>query len=122
MILKKLEGQHALIYAFGNTPIRATYYVNNADFISCSLDNYVIKYDMLKNLKDGGTFLLNTEFSKEEIIDYLPNRSKKQLADKKAKFYIINANKIAGEIGMGRRTNTILQSAFFALNSPNLTN
>lgn len=71
---------------------------------------------MLKNLKDGGTFLLNTEFSKEEIIDYLPNRVKKQLADKKAKFYIINANKIAGEIGMGRRTNTILQSAFFALN------
>ena len=61
-------------------------------------------------------FLLNTEFTKEEIADYLPNRVKKQLADKHAKFYIINANKIAGEIGMGRRTNTILQSAFFALN------
>ena len=71
---------------------------------------------MLKNLKDGGRFLLNTEFTKEEIADYLPNRVKKQLADKHAKFYIINANKIAGEIGMGRRTNTILQSAFFALN------
>ena len=71
---------------------------------------------MLKNLKDGGRFLLNTEFTKEEIADYLPNRVKKQLADKHAKFYIINANKIASEIGMGRRTNTILQSAFFALN------
>ena len=113
---KKAGGATRSNLRFGNTPIRATYYVNNADFISCSLDNYVIKYDMLKNLKDGGTFLLNTEFSKEEIIDYLPNRVKKQLADKKAKFYIINANKIAGEIGMGRRTNTILQSAFFALN------
>ncbi|WP_285947440.1 2-oxoacid:acceptor oxidoreductase family protein, partial [Thomasclavelia cocleata] len=113
---KKAGGATRSNLRFGNTPIRATYYVNNADFISCSLDNYVIKYDMLKNLKDAGTFLLNTEFSKEEIVDYLPNRVKKQLADKKAKFYIINANKIAGEIGMGRRTNTILQSAFFALN------
>lgn len=113
---KKAGGATRSNLRFGHTPIRATYYVNNADFISCSLDNYVIKYDMLKNLKDGGTFLLNTEFSKEEIVDYLPNRVKKQLADKKAKFYIINANKIAGEIGMGRRTNTILQSAFFALN------
>ena len=113
---KKAGGATRSNLRFGYSPIRATYYVNNADFISCSLDNYVIKYDMLKNLKDGGTFLLNTEFSKEEIVDYLPNRVKKQLADKKAKFYIINANDIASEIGMGRRTNTILQSAFFALN------
>ena len=71
---------------------------------------------MLKSLRDGGTFLLNTEFSKEEIVNYLPNKIKKQLADKHAKFYIINANDIAQKIGMGRRTNTILQSAFFALN------
>ena len=113
---KKAGGATRSNLRFGHSPIRATYYVNNADFISCSLDNYVIKYDMLKNLKDGGTFLLNTEFSKEEIVDYLPNRVKKQLADKKAKFYIINANDIASEIGMGRRTNTILQSAFFTLN------
>lgn len=113
---KKAGGATRSNLRFGHSPIRATYYVNNADFISCSLDNYVIKYDMLKNLKEGGTFLLNTEFSKEDVVDYLPNRVKKQLASKKAKFYIINANKIAGEIGMGRRTNTILQSAFFALN------
>ena len=77
---KKAGGATRSNLRFGNTPIRATYYVNNADFISCSLDNYVIKYDMLKNLKDGGTFLLNTEFSKEEIIDYLPNQVKKTIS------------------------------------------
>ena len=114
---KKAGGATRSNLRFGNQPIRSTYYVNNADFISCSLDNYTIKYDMLRNLKDGGRFLLNTEFSAEEIENYLPNRVKKQLADKHAKFYIINANKIAAEIGMGRRTNTILQSAFFALNT-----
>ncbi|MCD7892559.1 MAG: pyruvate:ferredoxin (flavodoxin) oxidoreductase [Erysipelotrichaceae bacterium] len=113
---KKAGGATRSNLRFGHSPIRATYYVNNADFISCSLDNYVLKYDMLKNLKDGGTFLLNTEFDENEIVDYLPNKLKKQLADKHAKFYIINATKLAGEIGMGRRTNTILQSAFFALN------
>ena len=113
---KKAGGATRSNLRFGHTPIRATYYVNNADFISCSLDNYCLKYDMLKNLKKGGTFLLNTEFNESEIIDYLPNKLKKQLADLEAKFYIINANKIAHEIGMGRRTNTILQSAFFALN------
>ena len=113
---KKAGGATRSNLRFGNSPIRATYYVNNADFISCSLDNYCLKYDMLKNLKKGGTFLLNTEFNESEIIDYLPNKLKKQLADLEAKFYIINANKIAHEIGMGRRTNTILQSAFFALN------
>ena len=113
---KKAGGATRSNLRFGHSPIRATYYVNHADFISCSLDNYVLKYDMLKNLKEGGTFLLNTEFSKEEIVDYLPNLVKKQLATKKAKFYIINANEIARELGMGRHTNTILQSAFFALN------
>ena len=76
----------------------------------------MFKYDMVRNLKDGGTFLLNTTFSKEEIVHHMPNRMKAQLAKKHAKLYIINATKIAQEIGMGRRTNTILQSAFFALN------
>ena len=113
---KKAGGATRSNLRFGHSPIRATYYVNNADFISCSLDNYCLKYDMLKNLKKGGTFLLNTEFNESEIVDYLPNKLKKQLADLEAKFYIINANKIAHEIGMVRRTNTILQSAFFALN------
>ncbi|MCR4856302.1 MAG: pyruvate:ferredoxin (flavodoxin) oxidoreductase [Erysipelotrichaceae bacterium] len=101
---------------FGPDPIRSTYYVNNADFVSCSLDSYVLKYDITAGLKDGGTFLLNTTIDADKIEDYLPNRMKVQLAKKHAKFYIINATKICNEIGMGRRTNTTLQSAFFALN------
>ncbi len=101
---------------FGHSPIRSTYYVENADFISCSLDTYVLKFDMLKNLKDGGTFLLNTDMSDEQLKSSLPNRVKHQLATKHIKFYVIDANKIAAEIGMGRHTNTILQASFFYLN------
>ncbi len=101
---------------FGPDPIQSTYYVNNADFISCSLDSYVTKYDILKDLAQDGTFLLNTTIDPDKIEEYLPNRMKVQLAKKNAKFYIINATKICAEIGMGRRTNTTLQSAFFALN------
>ncbi len=101
---------------FGPTPIRSTYYIDNADFISCSLDSYAVKYDLTANIKDGGTFLLNTTLSAEEVVDYIPNRMKVQLAKHNAKFYIINATKICAEIGMGNRTNTTLQSAFFALN------
>lgn len=113
---KKAGGVTRSHLRFGKSPIRSTYYISNADFISCSLDSYMFKYDLVKSIKEGGTFLLNTTFSKEEIVEHMPNRLKAQLAKKKAKFYIINATKIAQEIGMGRRTNTILQSAFFALN------
>ncbi|MDY4724410.1 MAG: pyruvate:ferredoxin (flavodoxin) oxidoreductase [Bacilli bacterium] len=101
---------------FGKNPIHSTYYVEHADFISCSLDSYIYKFDMLKNLKDGGTFLLNTDMTPEALIKALPNRVKKQLVDKHAKFYIIDANKLAMEIGMGRHTNTTLQASFFKLN------
>ena len=101
---------------FGPDPIHSAYYINNADFVSCSLDSYVLKYDVTGGLKDGGTFLLNTTIDPDKIEDYLPNRMKVQLAKKHAKFYVINATKICNEIGMGRRTNTTLQSAFFALN------
>ena len=101
---------------FGKEPIHSTYYVEHADFISCSLDTYIFRFDMLKNLKNGGTFLLNTDMDDEKLIASLPNRVKYQLATKKAKFYVIDANKIALEVGMGRHTNTILQSAFFYLN------
>ena len=101
---------------FGKKPIHSTYYVQNADFISCSLDTYLFKFDMIKNLKNGGTFLLNTDMSDEELIKLMPNRVKYQLATKNAKFYVIDANKIAGEIGMGRHTNTTLQASFFYLN------
>ena len=101
---------------FGRTPIRSTYYVQNANFISCSLDTYLFKFDMLKNLKEGGTFLLNTDMDDETLVRMMPNRVKHQLAKKHAKFYVIDANKIAAEIGMGRHTNTILQASFFYLN------
>ena len=101
---------------FGKSPIHSTYYVEHADFISCSLDSYIYKFDMLKNLKDGGTFLLNTDMDVDTLIKALPNRVKKQLAKKHAKFYIIDANKLAMEIGMGRHTNTTLQASFFYLN------
>lgn len=101
---------------FGHTPIHSTYYVENANFVSCSLDSYIFKYDMLSCLKDGGTFLLNTNMTDEQLAQSMPNRMKRMLALKHAKFYVIDANKIALAIGMGRHTNTILQSAFFYLN------
>jgi pyruvate-ferredoxin/flavodoxin oxidoreductase len=101
---------------FGKEPIHSTYYVEHADFLSCSLDSYMFKFDMIKCLKDGGTFLLNTDIPADEIVGRMPNRMKKQLAEKHAKFYIIDANSLAAKIGLGRRTNTILQSAFFYLN------
>ncbi len=113
---KKAGGVTRSHLRFGPSPIKSTYYIQNADFVSCSLDSYAFKYDMVRNLKKGGTFLLNTTFSPEEIEKHLPNRMLAGLAKKEAKFYIIDATEIASKIGMGRRTNTILQSAFFALN------
>lgn len=113
---KKAGGATRSHLRFGKDNIRSTYYVDQADFISCSLDAYVFKYDMIRHLKPGGTFLLSTTFTGEELVNHIPNKVKKQLADKKAKFYIINAVDLAESIGMGRRTNTILQSSFFALN------
>lgn len=101
---------------FGKSPIHSPYYIDKADFISCSLESYCFKFDMVRDLKDGGTFLLNTTIPAEEIENRLPNRMLAGLAKKHAKFYIINANAIAQETHMGRHTNTILQSAFFALN------
>jgi len=101
---------------FGKTPIRSTYYIDQADFLSCSMDSYVYKFDMLRHLKNDGTFLLNTNLDDETLVKLLPNRVKYQLAAKKARFFVIDANKIAEENGMGRHTNTTLQSSFFYLN------
>ena len=100
---------------FGKKPIHSEYYVKNADFISCSLDTYIFKFDMIANLKQGGTFLLNTSMDDETLIKSMPNRMKHLLAEKEAKFYVIDANKLAMEAGMGRHTNTTLQAAFFKL-------
>ncbi len=113
---KKSGGVTRSHLRFGKDPIRATYLVSHPHFVSCSQDSYLDKYDMLSGLRKGGTFLLNTIHTPEEIVEKMPNSVKKQLADKKAKFYIIDAVTLANEIGLGRRTNTILQSAFFKLN------
>lgn len=118
---KKAGGATRSFLRFGPDAIHSPYYEEKADFISCSLDSYLVRYDMIRYLKDGGTFLLSTTFDPKLIEKHLPNRVKKQLADKHAKFYIINAVDIAESIGMGRRTNTILQSSFFALNEQILT-
>ncbi|MEE3486882.1 MAG: pyruvate:ferredoxin (flavodoxin) oxidoreductase [Bulleidia sp.] len=113
---KKAGGVTRSHLRFGKSPIHSPYYIDQADFISCSLDSYCFKFDMLAQLKDGGTFLLNTTFSADEIEERLPNRMLAELAQKHAKFFIINATKLAIETHMGRHTNTILQSAFFKLN------
>ena len=101
---------------FSPEPIKSTYLVNEPHFISCSTDTYLFKYDMLKGLRKGGTFLLNTAHTGAELEAFLPNKVKRQLAEKEAKFYVVDANKVAYEIGLDRRINTIMQSAFFKLN------
>lgn len=118
---KKAGGVTRMHVRFSKSPIKSTYLVNYPHFVSCSTDSYLTKYDMLKGLRQGGTFLLNTQTPKEDIEKLLPNKIKRQLAQKKAKFYIINAVDLAYEIGLGRRINTIMQSAFFKLND-NLMN
>ncbi len=100
---------------FGDKPIRSTYLVNKADFVACHKQSYVHMYDMLSDLKDGGTFLLNTEWSTDELDANLPASMKKYIAEHNIKFYIINGTDIAAEIGLGNRINTVLQAAFFKL-------
>ncbi len=100
---------------FGDHIINSTYLVNNPDFVACHVPSYIHKYDMLKGIKPGGTFLLNSTWDEEETKRQLPNNMKKELAEKDIHFYTINATKIAEEIGLGSRTNTIMQSAFFKI-------
>ncbi len=113
---KKAGGTTRMHVRFSPDVIKSTYLVHNPHFISCSNDGYLRKFDMLKGIRKGGRFLLNTQTPLEEIEDFLPNKIKRQLAEKEVKFYIINAVDLAYEIGLGRRTNTIMQSAFFKLN------
>ena len=101
---------------FGDNPIRSTYNVSSADFIAVHAPTYVSKYDTTEDLKEGGTFLLNCPWSVEELETRLPGKMKRDLANKHAQFYIIDAAKLAVEVGLGaNRTNSILQAAFFAL-------
>ncbi|MGI5901456.1 MAG: pyruvate:ferredoxin (flavodoxin) oxidoreductase [Desulfitobacteriia bacterium] len=112
---KKSGGTTVSHLRFGEKVIKAPYLVTNADYIACHHQSYIRKYDMLKNLKPGGTFVLNCQWELEELEEKLPGVVKKELYDKKAKFYIINAVKIAQDIGLGGRINMIMQSAFFKL-------
>ena len=100
---------------FGDEPIRSTYLVSAADFVAVHAPTYVSKYDTTEDLKDGGIYLLNCAWSVDELETRLPAKVKRDLARKHAQFYIIDAAKLAGEIGLGKRTNSILQAAFFAL-------
>ncbi|HHT63658.1 MAG TPA: pyruvate:ferredoxin (flavodoxin) oxidoreductase [Clostridia bacterium] len=112
---KKSGGLTMSHLRFGKKPIKAPYLITTADFISCSNPAYVHKYDLLEGLKDEGIFLLNCVWKPEELEEKLPASIKKYLADHKINFYIIDAVNIAKEIGLGNRTNMIMQSAFFKL-------
>jgi len=100
---------------FGDTPIRSPYLVNTPDFVACHVPAYLQMYDMLKGLKDGGTFLLNCSWTEAELESHIPAYVKRYIADHNIKFYTIDATHIAKEIGLGNRTNTIMQSAFFKI-------
>jgi pyruvate-ferredoxin/flavodoxin oxidoreductase len=112
---KKSGGVTISHLRFGKKPIKSTYLIDEADFISCSNQAYVNQYDLLKGLKDGGTFLLNCKWTPAELEEKLPASMKKYIAEKNISFYTINATDIAVEIGLGNRTNMIMQSAFFKL-------
>lgn len=112
---KKSGGVTTSHLRFGDTPIKSTYLVSTPDFVACHVPSYLDKYDMLRGLKDGGTFLLNSIWDTEETKNRLPDSMKKYMADHKINFFIINATKLAEEIGLGGRTNTIMQSAFFKI-------
>ncbi len=113
---KKSGGVTRMHLRFSEQPIRSTYLVNNPHFVSCSKDSYLFKYEMLDGIRENGTFLLNTIKTPEEIEAFLPNSYKRKLAETNSKLYIINAVEQAEKIGLGERINTIMQSAFFALN------
>jgi pyruvate-ferredoxin/flavodoxin oxidoreductase len=112
---KKSGGITVSHLRFGDKVIRSPYLVGTPDFVACHVPAYLHQYDMLKGLKKGGTFLLNSIWDAEEVANHLPNEVKAYLAKNDIKFYMINATKIASEIGLGNRTNTIMQSAFFRI-------
>ena len=112
---KKSGGLTVSHLRFGNSPIKSSYLINNADYVACHNQSYVNKYDLLDDVKVGGTFVLNCSWSDEELEDKLPANYKKQIAKRNIKFYTIDGVGIAGEIGLGNRINMIMQGAFFKL-------
>ncbi len=112
---KKSGGVTVSHLRFGKTPIKSTYLINQADFVACHNPSYVRKYNMVQDLKDGGTFLLNCAWNTEELSQHLPGQAKKYIADHNINLYTIDGIKIGKEIGLGGKINTVLQSAFFKL-------
>lgn len=112
---KKSGGFTCSHLRFGDKPIHSTYLVTTPNFVACHVQAYLHMYDVTRGLQKNGTFLLNTVWEGDELANNLPNRVKKYFADNNINVYYINATKIAQEIGLGNRTNTILQSAFFRI-------
>ena len=112
---KKSGGFTCSHLRFGDTPIRSTYLVTTPNFVACHVQAYLHMYDVTRGLQKNGTFLLNTIFDGEELVNFMPNKVKRYFAQNNITVYTINATKIAQEIGLGNRTNTILQSAFFRI-------
>jgi len=112
---KKSGGLTVSHLRFGKQDIKSPYLVSHADYVACHNQSYVNKYDLLQSLKPGGIFVLNTYWDESELEQHLPAAMKKQLAEKDAQFYIINAIKIAEDIGLGNRINMVMQGAFFKL-------
>ena len=112
---KKSGGLTVSHLRFGKTPIKSTYYISKADFVACHNPSYVDKYDIVDDLKEGGSFLLNCPWDTEELSARLPGKMKKILAERHINFYTIDGIKIGKEIGLGGRINTVLQSAFFKI-------
>ena len=112
---KKSGGVTQSHLRFGKEPIRSSYLVKKADFVACHKASYIDNYDIVSDLKDGKTFLLNCSWNKEELEERLPKSMKKYIYEHNIKFYTIDATGIAKEIGLGNRINTVLQAAFFKL-------
>ena len=113
---KKTGGVTVSHLRFGDKPIKSSYYINKADFVACHVPSYIVKgFPMVRDVKPGGTFLINCQWSDEELSRHMPAVAKRYIAQNNIQVYTINAIDLAKEIGMGKRTNTILQSAFFSL-------
>ncbi len=113
---KKTGGVTVSHLRFGDQPIRAPYYINKADFVACHVPAYIVKgFPMVRDVKPGGTFLINCQWTPEELDKHMPAIAKRYIAENDIQVYLINAIDLAQDIGMGKRTNTILQSAFFKL-------
>lgn len=113
---KKTGGVTISHLRFGDKPIKSPYYINKADFVACHVPAYIIKgFPMVRDVKDGGTFLINCQWSDEELDKHMPAVAKRYIAEHNIQVYTIDAIDLAAKIGMGKRTNTILQSAFFKL-------